>query len=282
MHRPNQEDTKMKSPFPGMDPFIEAQGFWEDFHDDLISEIKRTLAPVVPERYSVRTGERAYIVLAGRDGKKEHLFQGDVGIISPAPGRSGTQTAQAAVAEPKTEADPGAVSLRAFIEVEFRESFIEIIEHEPERRLVTSIEVLSPSNKQRGSKGRKKYLRKRQALLQGEANFVEIDLLRGGEKMPMLDDWPASAYRLLVAREQDAPYCRVWPAHFQQPLPIIPVPLSRPDPDVSLELQPLIEAVYARSRYFRDVDYTRPLRPPLTDTETAWLQEQLRSRPASA
>ena len=34
----------MKSPFPGMDPYIEACGLWGDFHHDLISEIKYALA----------------------------------------------------------------------------------------------------------------------------------------------------------------------------------------------------------------------------------------------
>ena len=54
---------------------------------------------------------------------------------------------------------------------------------------MTSIEVLSPSNKKRRSLGWRKYLRKRQALLLGKANLVEIDLLRGGEQLPMLDPW---------------------------------------------------------------------------------------------
>ena len=53
--------------FPGMDPFIEACGLWEDFHHDLISEIKKVLADLLPERYVVRTGERSYIVLVPRD-----------------------------------------------------------------------------------------------------------------------------------------------------------------------------------------------------------------------
>ena len=49
----------MKSPFPGMDPYIEACGLWEDFHHALIHEIKYGLAQVVPDRYVVRIGERA-------------------------------------------------------------------------------------------------------------------------------------------------------------------------------------------------------------------------------
>ncbi len=87
------------------------------------------------------------------------------------------------------------------------------------------------------------YTCKRQAYLEGAANFVEIELLRGG---------------------------------YLRPLPPIPIPLAPPDPDLSLALQPLVEAVYARSRYDRDIDYRRPLDPPLNLAEATWLEERLR------
>src|SRR5262249_60213888 len=138
-------------------------------------------------------------------------------------------------------------TMRAFIDEHFRENFIEIYEGDPDVRLVTCIEVLSPSNKRRGTEGWEQYLRKRNALLLGQANLVEIDLLRTGQRMPMVEPWPKSPYYLLVGRQSRAPYCRVWPVHFREPLPEIPVPLARPDPDLTLALQPLIEAVYDRS-----------------------------------
>jgi hypothetical protein len=167
------------------------------------------------------------------------------------------------------------VELRAFVEQEYREKFIDIFELKPKRRLVTSIEVLSPSNKKQRSLGRRKYLRKRQALLLGKANLVEIDLLRGGERMPMLDPWPDSPYTLLVAREERAPRCRVWPAFIDRPLPSIPVPLSRSDADLTLALQPLVDAIYERGRYREEIDYTAPLPVPLSTEQSAWLAQQL-------
>jgi hypothetical protein len=133
----------MRSPFPGMDPYIEACGLWGDFHHDLISEIKNALAQAAPERYLVRAGERSYVVL---------------------------------------------------VEEEHREAFVEIYEATPEQRLVTKIEILSPSNKRPRTPGYDLYLRKRQSLLLGDANLVEIDLLRGGSRMPMLDLWPDSPF----------------------------------------------------------------------------------------
>ena len=94
--------------------------------------------------------------------------------------------------------------------------------------------------------------------------------------MPMVEPWPDSPYYLLVGRQSRVPYCKVWPVHFRRPLPEVPVPLARPDPDVPLVLQPMIEAVYERSRYARRLDYTRPLTVPLPAADAAWLERQLR------
>ena len=65
---------------------------------------------------------------------------------------------------------------------EFREPFLEIYADSAEgKRLVTSVEVLSFSNKTPGEHGRELFLRKRKELLASRVNLVEIDLLRGGE-----------------------------------------------------------------------------------------------------
>jgi hypothetical protein len=266
----------MKSPFPGMDPYIETSGYWGDFHNDFIIEIKHALAPLLPAKYRVRTGIREVIELVEPEGKTARSMVPDVKVLGPLTRPPASTEGSVAVAEAAVGNEP--LSLRAFVAEEFRESFVEIHTVEPERRLVTCIEVLSPSNKRPNSHTREQYLRKRQALLLGEANLVEIDLLRHGEKMPMLDPWPNSPYRLLVGRWYKEGLCHVWPAHYRKSLPAIPVPLDRPDVDVMLNLQPLIEAVYDRSRYGMDIDYTKPLDPTLGETDHTWLQEQLKTR----
>jgi hypothetical protein len=260
-----------------MDPYIEGCGLWEDFHPHLIEKIYERLADAVPERYLVRTGERSYLALVEPEGKASHAFLPDVGVTSPT--GLGTPTESAAgVALAESATEPGPVTLRALIEEEYRETFIEIYESSPGQRLVTSIEVLSPSNKRRSAPGWEIYLRKRQALLLGRVNLVEIDLLRGGQRMPMLDPWPNSPYTLLVYRGSMTQLCQVWPGYFHRPLPPIPVPLAKPDSDISLSLQPLIEAIYQRSRYERSIDYGKPLTgAPLRPEEATWL-EQLRGQ----
>lgn len=92
------------------------------------------------------------------------------------------------------EAHPDAIVMHGLVEVEFREILLEIYELDPERRLVTCIEILSPSNKRFPSVGWYQFDRKRQVFLKGYANLVEIDLLRGGRQMPMEEPWPDSPY----------------------------------------------------------------------------------------
>jgi hypothetical protein len=273
----------MKSPFPGMDPYIEVNDLWEDFHDDLIAVMKGVIVDALPPGYVARTKRRSYLVLVESEDREERAVVPDVKVLAPRSRESASPVPAAAAAATAVAATPEdePVELRAFIAEEFEEAFLDIYELQPERRLVTSIEVLSPSNKRRGSNGWKRYLRKRQALLLGKANLVEIDLLRGGDRMPMLDPWPASPYTLLVARQERAPRCRVWPASFDRPLPAIPIPLAKPHPDIPLALQPLVEVIYERGRYPEEIDYSKPLDPPLTAEQAAWLEQQLRPGEAS-
>ncbi len=264
----------MTSPFPGMDPYIEDRGLWPDFHDDLIGEIKRAIAADLPSRYFVQTGERSYIVLANEHGKDQKHFVPDIGLANTSPGESGApRRGSTAVAEPEM-AD--AVAMRPFIDEHFRENFIEVYEADPGVRLVTCLEILSPSNKRKDTAGWDVYLRKRNALLLGSANFVEIDLLRGGQRMPMIDPWPDSPYYVLLCRKRRAPNCTVVRADFRHPLPDVVVPLADSDPDIKLALQPMVEAVCERSRYFLRIDYSKPLTPPLGAEDATWLAQRLR------
>jgi hypothetical protein len=269
----------MASPFPGMDPYIEECGLWAGFHNHLVEKIGEHLAETAPNRYFVDTSERSYLVLMKTEGKDSHLFVPDVSVTTPRNRKKSTRKGSVAVAELPAGVEP--VTLRAFIEEEHREAFVEIFETEPEQRLVTCIEVLSPSNKRPSSEGRDLYLRKRQSLLVGHVNLVEIDLLRGGERMPMVDPWPDSPYVLMVARAGKSHRCQAWPTYFQIPPATIQVPLANSDPAIPLNLQPMIEAIYKRFRYEQRIDYAKPLDPPLTDEEAAWFQQQLRARSKS-
>lgn len=243
----------MASPFPGMDPYIEECELWGDFHSHLIALIKSTLAEHLPQRYVVRGDYRTYnaVYRTREEVPDPHLI-------------------------PCWSArDRNPIAMTAVIVDEHREPFVNIIEVGPEKRIVTRIEVLRPANKRKNSASWELYTRTWEDLLLARVNLVEIDLLRGGERMPMLDAWPDCPYTLLVARAHRADHCQVWKGDFRTRLPIIPVPLSSPDADLALDLQPLIEAIYQVSRYAQSIDYTRPLTLPLKDEDAAWLADRL-------
>src|SRR5258708_18856698 len=123
----------MRSPFPGMDPFIEVSDLWEDFHGHLIEKIYDALCPVLPTGYVARTGKRSFIALVESEGRAEYSFIPDVKITAP---RSRKRTAPALSPTEATtllatsEIEP--VDLRACIEGEFEEKFIDIYELQPE------------------------------------------------------------------------------------------------------------------------------------------------------
>src|SRR4051794_22954316 len=129
----------MPSPFPGMDPYIEACGYWEGFHGRLIHRIDDALAAVLPTGYTVDIAVRSYVVLMGPRGKDEYLARPDVAVTAPATGKKPRKTkGGAAVAERGQEDEP--VQMQAFIAETYEESFVEIYAEGDERVLVTCIE----------------------------------------------------------------------------------------------------------------------------------------------
>jgi len=100
----------------------------------------------------VQTGERSYVVVAGTDERETKPIYPHVAIEKAQPEERGSHTGGAvAVAEPAV--DTAAVTMRAFIDEQFREGFIEIYAADARPRLITCIEVLSPANKSSRKKG---------------------------------------------------------------------------------------------------------------------------------
>ena len=144
-----------------------------------------------------------------------------------------------------------------------------------ERRLVTTIEILSPWNK-RGL-GRDEYLDKRRKLLCSSSHLVEIDLLRAGRRLPMKDPLPPAYYYVIVSRAEARPMVEVWPITLQDPLPEVPVPLLAGDPDVRLDLQAALRTVYDLGGFDLVLNYAHSLSPALSSDQAAWAAERLRA-----
>jgi len=84
--------------------------------------------------------------------------------------------------------------------------------------------------------------------------------------------------RLSVVRTV-APVVEVWPIQLWEKLPVLPVPLLDPDPDIPLDLGTVVAAVYERGAYARLIDYRLPPPPPaLSEAEAAWLDKYLRAQ----
>src|SRR5262245_25582364 len=104
----------MKSPFPGMDPFIEGSGLWEGFHNHFVEAIYRAISTVLPQNYTIDTATRSYVVLVETEGKKERLAKPDVTITEPTvEKKSRKKRGGLVVAEPGE--GPDSVPMQAFI-----------------------------------------------------------------------------------------------------------------------------------------------------------------------
>jgi hypothetical protein len=122
-----------------------------------------------------------------------------------------------------------------------------------ERRLVTCIEVLSPTNK-RGP-GREEYEGKRFQVLSSSAHLLEIDLLRAGLRFPTSEPLPAFPYFVFLSRAEKRKDVEIWPIALESPLPEVAVPLLPGDADAILDLQRALTTVYDILGYDELIDY---------------------------
>ena len=140
-------------------------------------------------------------------------------------------------------------------------------------RLVTVIEVLSPTNKRPGADGYREYRAKRDAVLLSDAHLVEIDLLRGGERLPMVDPLPAADYYAIVSHAARRPECSVWFWGLRDPLPRVRIPLLDPDPKVEIDLLRVFTSAYDRAGYAYSLRYDLEVAPPLDAADAQWARE---------
>lgn len=258
----------MPSPFPGMDPYLEGS-LWTTVHAQLAVEIARLLAPRLRPKYIALPQERMVFDDAQGIAIERSNIYPDVGVVSsdpsaPSPQGGEPSSAPLHLATVVPEAVP-------HVSVEIRDV--------DSRTLVTAIEILSPTNK-RGS-GRDEYLERRRRILSSTAHLVEIDLLRGGHRVPMRQPLPQAPYFVLVTRVSRRPIADVWPVKISESLPAVPIPLLAPDPDVTLDLQQAITNVYDGVGYDLILDYARPSEPPLSPEDASWATARIRAwRPA--
>jgi hypothetical protein len=246
----------MPSPFPGMNPYLEQNDTWEDFHHNFITRAQEALSGQVGPNYLVKIEVRLILHELSAE-ERRFIGRADVGVTAPA-------TTVSAIPPVTEVAAPMELQLPA-VEVE-RHSSLEIRDRR-NRRVVTVIELLSPSNKTPGS-DRDDYLAKRRQVLAGMTHLVEIDLRRGGTR-PTPPDLPACDYYVLVSRYEQRPKLVFWPLRLRQCLPVVRIPLLPPDPDVSLDLQAVLQRAYEAADYGKYI-YGESPDPPLSAEDDAW------------
>src|SRR5262245_21702602 len=126
----------MPSPFPGMDPYLEGST-WMNFHGQLCAEIARQLGPKLRPLYLARLTERFFTDIAIEPGAAEGLEYPDVSVIVSREPSNGGASPGVAIAPVRVATEMPRSILHFAVEIRDR----------LERRLVTSLEVLSPTNK---------------------------------------------------------------------------------------------------------------------------------------
>ncbi|ETW96237.1 MAG: hypothetical protein ETSY1_27405 [Candidatus Entotheonella factor] len=253
----------MPSPFPGMDPYLEAREHWPSFHHLLADEIMAQLNRTLSERYYASVEVRT--LLEEVTVSTVHTVVPDIGVLEAEPHTTGTT---AVTTQPAAPIQRLAMPLE---QIRLRSVHVYTT---GTHTLVTSIEMLSPVNK--GGEGLEAYRLKRDRILRSPVHLIEIDLLRGQQRPGWEVNEPPidTDYILLVNRArlgQDR-ISDIWPVALNQPLPQIPVPLLEPDPDITLDLSSAVSVVYERAAYARRIDYTQPVPPPkLRPDMAAWL-----------
>ena len=257
----------MPSPFPGMDPYLEARAVWPDVHASLITYIREALQPQLRPKYIARIGERVQLANISRS------YVPDVLLVHTMREPSPTLT----TAAPLVADEP---QLIAALDEAVREPYIEIIARET-GDVVTLIELLSPANKI--GDGRDQYIQKQTDLLATEVNLVEIDLLGYGKETVLARnaiiaepaDW---RYQINISRAGRRNALELYAIPLRDKLPNCRIPLRPPDADAVLDLTAVFTRSYDVGGYDLLVDYNQPPATPLRDAEAIWLAALLQEK----
>jgi hypothetical protein len=249
-----------------MDPYLEYH--WRSVHHRLITYLGDQLQSVLPRSFRVEVEERVFV---SGDGEGDRSIVPDA-YVTRRPTKNPMQTSGATATT-----EPVVIELR---DEPITEAYLEIIDTTSGEKVVTAIELLSPTNKREGD-GNDLYVRKQQEYRIAKVNQVEIDLTRTGNRdlvfpMNRIPSVHRTTYLATVRRGTAPLKIEVYPMPLNQPLPVIAVPLGTGQKDAPLDLQAAVNACYLNGRY-EDIDYSQPLRPTLTQPDAAWCENRLKS-----
>jgi len=267
----------MSCPFPGVDPFLEPAGLWPDFHDTFLIFWRQAIARIIPQHYEVRVNERVQIVSPAAE--RIPVVLPDVAVLrGPVPRETPPALEARALEARDLEARATSAVLApllvplAYVE-QPRETYLQIL-HRPDRRLVTVLELLSPSNKV--NPGLEAHLAKRAEFLAQDVHLLELDLLRAGQRLPLSVPYPRGDFHALLARADRREWLEVYSWTVRDPLPALPIPLLPPDPDLVIDLQAIFSEAYDSGQFERGRNDALPLPAAWDEASQTWIRAQVR------
>lgn len=272
-----------------MDPWLEAADIWPDFHDRFASEVSAVLNATLPAPYYARLQMRPEVGVVDDDTGEAYRrsIVPDVTVIEHTGSGEGAGMAATAVL-PRTEVSGHLTIILPALPG--RHLSVEVRDPRRGHRLITFIEIVSPSNKTAGL-DRVSYLDKHAEVFGSDASLIEIDLLRGGQRLfpnprvrwrfSQLD--PAPDYLALVnrawTRVDGTGAWDMFAISLREMLPVIAVPLRISEPEVPLDLQHVFNRAYDAGPYRRGaLDYAAPPHPTLSDADYAWARQRLEAK----
>ena len=261
----------MPSPFPGMNPYLENPRFWRAVHARLISTLDAAIREQLPPAFVTTVEERVYLSLTESAYPDALVLQqrGESLAVPTSSGNTLVADAPLIVTEPTEEVS---------------ETFLEIRVPGSPEKVVASVEVLSPKNKSRESRGRDTYVAKQQTVLESGTHLVEIDLLRDGAYTLAAPPAELSAIRTtpwdygvcLHKAGAGRTFC-VWLSGVRERLPVFLIPLSGDYADIVIDLNAATQQVYDDGRFDSRIDYAVDPVPPLPPTNARWADALLQT-----
>jgi Protein of unknown function (DUF4058) len=250
----------MKSPFPGMNPWLEGY-IWPDVHNHLARIFTELLAHQIAPKYVARIAVTMYM---------DYDPESEIGITYPDVEllRRGNIAKEPAVAYGNRKTTEPTIISPFKLPIEQKVISVEVrdVEH---NKLVTAIEILSPINKRKPNLI--DYREKINKLHKSGVHVLEIDLLRRGTR-PYAHAKSDKHYQMMLLRAKTNK-AAVWAVGIQDELPVLPVPLLAPDPDVALDLGQALNIIFERSLYHLSIDYKKdPAPPTFSEEDLAWIQ----------
>ena len=210
--------------------------------------IEAQLNKALPDGFVADLDQYVWLTEEAADGR-ELPGRPDV-LVSPRPKRPRAGRAEGGVAV----AAPPAVAVGPSVETTLakgkttKQGYVKITTAGG-ARVLTVIEVVSPSNKEAGA-DRRAYLAKRNEYWATGVNLVEIDLLPAGDRMPVdRPSPPVTDYYVVVRPAAKPGTAGVWAFGVREPVPVFAVPVKVGVAPVALDLRACLGRAYDDGRY---------------------------------